>query len=687
MCARVVPGYENDPGPMPPLSPAAGFEQVTRGISIPMATVITGRTKETINRGGESIGPQEVDAVLMDHPAVAQAVSFAVPHARLGEDIAAAVVLRPLSTATASEIRQFAAGRLAAFKVPQRVFVVGSLCLSPTGKPQRAGMAARLGLDGFEPPPTPRPADDRGPSTAVEEILLGLWSHVLALPQVRVDDNFFALGGDSILAAQLLSRTYEAFHVEVPFSTFFEMPTVTGMARTLATIGCAAQRASLRPVPRNDGLPLSYAQQRLWFLDQLGLSGHAYHLLEVVQLRGPLRTETLTQSLRDIIERHDILRTRFVSLDGNPRQVIDPPGGVLLPVVDLQGVAAGELHERMSALALGEARRPFDLSRGPLIRATLLRLADKDHVLLLTMHHIVSDGWSYAVFWRELAALYEARLAGTLAPLDPLAIQYADFAYWERRWLDDDALAIHLAYWKRALAGISRLELLTDRPRPPVRSFQGARQPVEVPPRLTQTLKALSQRAGVTLFMTLLATFQTLLHRYTAQVDIAVGTLIANRTRAEIEGLIGFFVNTLVLRTDFSGDPGFLELLGRVRDVALGAYSHQHVPFDKLVEEMQPHRDLSHHPLFDVLFVFQNAPRAPLALTGLTLSAVELDSQTAKFDLTLELAETPAGVVGWFEYSTDLFDAPTIKRMTGHLLVLLEGIAANPAEAVSGCRC
>jgi amino acid adenylation domain-containing protein len=648
---------------------------------------VTGRLKEIINRGGEKIAPWEVEDVLMAHPAVAQAVAFAVPHVRLGEDIAAAVVLRQSATATADELRTFAVTHLAAFKVPSWVMLVDDIPTGPTGKPQRNGLAAQLGLM----TPARTHADMRvaftAPRTPLEEVLVGFWTQVLEVEGVGVHDNFFQLGGDSILVTQLISRVCEATHVELSFPGFFAAPTVAGMARSVEMASRAALDLSappLQPVARDRALPLSYAQQRLWFIEQLGISAHAYHLLHVIGLSGPLQATALAQSLQEIIRRHAILRSTFVAIDGQPRQIIGPPTPLPLPIVEQRGVPAGEREAHVRRLALEEVQRPFDLARGPLVRAKLIRLDAEEHVLILTMHHIVSDGWSQGVFWGELAALYEAFAAGQPTPLPEPAFQYADFAHWQRLWLQGEVLDRQLTYWKRQLAGVSTLQLPTDRPRPAVQTFRGARHGLTLSATLTQAIKELSRRQGVTLFMTLLAAFQTLLQRYTGQDDIVVGSLIANRNRAEIEDLIGFFVNTLVLRTDLSGDPSFQELLERVREVALGAYSYQDLPFEKLVEALQPQRNLSHNPLFQVLFIFQNTPRQVSELMGLTLRALEVVPETAKFDLTLELAETPQGLRGWFEYSADVFDAATIARMAGHLRTLLEGVVANPTQRLSG---
>jgi amino acid adenylation domain-containing protein len=685
--STVIQGYDDDPIADRDAFTRDWFRTGDQGLlDADGYLFVTGRLKEIINRGGEKIAPWEVEEVLMAHPAVAQAVAFAVPHIRLGEDVAVAVVLRQPPTATADDLRSFAVTRLAAFKVPSQVLIVNDIPTGPAGKPQRHELAEQLGLlTSARVYPETHPGFT-APRTPLEEVLAGLWAQVLEVDSIGVHDNFFQLGGDSILATQLISRVSEATHGECSFPSFFATPTVAGMAKSVETARRAVLGLSappLQPVPRDSLLPLSYAQQRLWFIEQLGISAHAYHLLKVIALRGPLQVTALARSLQEIIRRHEILRTTFVSVDGQPRQIIGPVTPLPLPIVEQRGVPEAEREALVHRLAREEVQCAFDLAQGPLVRAKLIRLDAEEHVLILTMHHIVADGWSQSVFWGELAALYESFAAGRSTPLLEPALQYADFAHWQRRWLQGEVLDTQLTYWKRQLTGVSTLQLPTDRSRPMVQTFRGARHMLMLSSTLTRALKALSRRQGVTLFMTLLAAFQTLLHRYGGQDDIVVGSLIANRNRAEIEALIGFFVNTLVLRTDLSGDPGFQELLARVREVALGAYSYQDLPFEKLVEALQPPRDLSHNPLFQVLFIFQNTPRQAWELMGLTLRPLEVDPETAKADLALELAETSRGLSGWFEYSVDVFEAATIARMVGHLQTLLEGIVANPTQRLS----
>jgi amino acid adenylation domain-containing protein len=636
---------------------------------------------------GNGSHPQEVDSVLMEHPAVAQAVTFAVPHARLGEDIAAAVVLHPNAAATDSDIRQFAAARLAAFKVPQQVLIVDDIPKNPIGKLRRLGLAEKLGLTAPDRVRPAMSADAATPRTPVEEVLAGLWARVLGIDGVGIHDNFSALGGDSILATQLISRVREVMHVEVSFRSFFETPTVAGMASSIETASQTTpglQGPPLQAAPREGPLPLSYAQQRLWFLEQLEPNGAVYNLPLAWRFTGDLNVLALEQSLGEMVRRHEILRTTFASVDGQPVQVIASDLTLPLPVVDLQALPASEREAAVQRLAIEEAQQPFDLAIGPLVRAILLRMSDEDHVLLVTLHHIIFDGWSVEVFWRELTTVYTAICTGQPLSLPALPLQYADIAIWQRQWLQGEALEAQLAYWKQHLGdGLPVLELPTDRPRPPVQTFQGARQALMLPASLTAALKALSQQEGATLFMTLVAAFQALLFRYTGQTDVVVGTPVAGRIRVETEGLLGFFVNTVVLRTDLSGNPRFCELLRRVRAVTLGAYDHQDLPFEQLVDALQPVRDLSRHPLVQVMVALQPPPPPATELPGLTVCPVEVDCGTAKFELTLSLQDTEQGLSATVEYNTDLFDHTTITWMLGHFHTLLEGIITDPEQRLA----
>lgn len=441
---------------------------------------------------------------------------------------------------------------------------------------------------------------------------------------------------------------------------------------------------SIQPVSRSENLPLSFAQQRLWFLKQLEPANPLYNIPGAVRLRGVLNVAALEQSFNEIVRRHEALRTTFKTVEGQPVQVIAPALKLTLPLLDWRSHDLSVRETEVLRLAKAEAQHPFDLTQGPLLRMTLVQLEDAEYVLLLTMHHIISDAWSMSILVQELTALYDAFIAGQPSPLPDLPIQYADFAAWQRQWLQGSVLETQLSYWRTQLSGdLPVLQLPTDRPRPRVQTFRGGRREFALTTDLATALNALSQQSGVTLFMTLLAAFKTLLYRYTFQEDILVGSPIANRNHREIEGLIGFFVNTLVLRTNLSGNPSFRELLGRLRPAIWDAYDHQDLPFEKLVEELQPERDLSYSPLFQVKFMLENAPPVELKLSGLTLNFIQSEISTAKLDLSLDMYETPAGLMGVFEYNTDLFEATTIDRMVGHFQTLLTGIIHNPEQRLS----
>lgn len=431
-------------------------------------------------------------------------------------------------------------------------------------------------------------------------------------------------------------------------------------------------------------VPVSFAQQRLWFLDQLDPGSASYNISRAVRLKGQLNLQALQEALNSIVARHESLRTNFTSIDDEPVQIIAPTREIEIQLLDLSGMPQGDRESEARRLASEAARRPFNLAQDHLLRAALYTLDDQDQVLLLVLHHIVSDGWSMGVLFRELETLYEAFSNSRPSPLPHLPIQYGDFARWQRDWLHGEVLEEQVNFWKQQLAGAPAvLELSTDKPRPVVQTFNGAYHVSMVGKELTESLNELSRREGVTLFMTLLAAFQTMLHRYTDQQDIVVGTPIANRTRTEIEDLIGLFVNTLVVRTDLSGNPSFLDLLGRVRDVALNAFAHQDLPFEKLVEELQPKRSLGHMPLLQTLFALQNAPKSAWKLDRLDLTEFPFTKTTSKLDLSLYVGERPEGLILTFEYSTDLFDAVTIERMAANFQTLLEGIVVNPEQRIS----
>jgi amino acid adenylation domain-containing protein len=434
---------------------------------------------------------------------------------------------------------------------------------------------------------------------------------------------------------------------------------------------------------KRDTAPLSFGQQRLYFLDQLEPGNTAYNVPRAIRIYGSLDVAALEKVLEELLRRHESLRARFREHDGRIIAEIAPTCPFSLSIVEIGAVACREREAEALRLAEQEAERPFDLARGPLLRATLLRLDPQDHVLLLTMHHIASDAWSAGVLFHELNALYEVFSAGISSSLPDLPIQYGDFAQWQSDWLEGEVLEQQLSYWREQLADLPVLELPTDRPRPALQSRRGALQSVRFSRELTEALRELSRREGVTLFMTLLAAYQTLLSRYCGQDEIVVGTPILNRSRPDIEGVIGFFVNTVVLRTDLSGNPTFRELLGRVREVALGAYAHPDLPFEKLVEELRPERNLGQNPLFQTMLALNYTPSRPLALGGLRVEHFEIRRRTSMFDLSISFDEEPQGLSCFVEYSTDLFDPSTVTRLGGHLRTLLGSVVTDPDQRVA----
>ena len=681
---NVTPGYLNNPEANEMAFKDGWFRTGDQGrLDEEGYLFLTGRIKEIINRGGEKISPREIDEVLLDHPAVAQAVTFARPHHQLGEDVAAAVVLRSGVRADERQLQAFAATRLADFKVPGRILIVDEIPTGPTGKAQRIGLAGRLGLAEERP----EAAAYEALRTPLEQTIAAIWSEVLDCAQTGRNGNFVQMGGDSMLAAQLISRIRDRLGVELPLRCVFDdggtVAEIAAMVDMLGTGDPGAQAPKLRRRERLGDAPLAFGQQGLWYLWQLEPAGALYNRASSVRLRGPLQVKPLLRALSEVVRRHEALRTAFPLVAGQPVQRVLSAAPVLAPVLDLSEVPSAEREKEAMRLAGDYARQPFDLARGPLFRVHLLCLSDARHILLVTVHHIVFDGWSMEVLIRELTTLYEAFSQGRPSPLPDLPVQYSDFAVWQREWVESPAMQEGLEYWRRQLAGASRfLPLPADRRRPPTPSLDGARDPLTIPKRLVNALREFARGENATPFMVLLAAFQALLHRYTGKEDITVGTPIAGRSQVKLESLIGLLMNTLPLRTDFSGNPSFRELVRRARTTALGAYAHQHVPFDRLVQDLNPARDSRYSPVFQVMFVLQNAPQPMHEAAGLSLEVTDLDIGTARFDLTLSLRETPAGLEGWFEYNTGLFDGATIERMRGHFLTLLESAIANPEQPV-----
>ncbi len=648
-----------------------------------------GRGDNQVKIHGFRIELEEIEAALVQHRGVIDVLVAAhevsadetpsSPH--IEKQLVAYVVAELEPGPTTTELRNFLKERLPEHMIPAVFVTLDALPLMPNGKVDRRALRA---------PDRTRPDLDKpfaAPRNPTEAKLVEIWSELLEIDRVGVHDNFFDLGGHSLLATQLVSRMRESFQVEISLRRLFEAPSVAGLAQAVEAAKMAGQNAlapPILPIPRDGDLELSFAQQRLWFFDQLEPGSSAYNIPAAVRLKGPLNLAALERSLNEIIERHESLRTTFKEVDGRPTQVIVPTLTIALPVVDLRNLAADEREAEVRRLVTVEAQRPFDLNRGPLLRGTLLRLTDMEQVGLLTMHHIVSDGWSTGILVREIAALYVAFCTGASSPLPALPIQYADFAHWQRQWMQGEVVASQIAYWKERLAGApGTIDLPIDHARPAVQTFRGAHQTLVLSNRLRDGFEELGRRDGTTQFMTYLAAFKVLLSRYTGQVDLVVGTPIANRTRIETEGLIGFFVNALVLRTDLSGDPSFREFLGRVRETCLGAYGHQDLPFERLVEELHVIRDLSRNPLFQAMFVLHNVQPRPADLSGFELSPVECDGETAHFDLTLQIADAGQGLTATLIYNTDLFEADTVARMLGSFQMLLEALIAEPERRLS----
>jgi amino acid adenylation domain-containing protein len=641
-----------------------------------------GRRDFQVKVRGFRIEPGEVESALVAHPRVREAVVVALAEGVRDHRLVAYYVADAAGGASAGELRAFLRARLPEHMVPAAFVALGSLPLTPNGKVDRRAL----------PAPEELPSGGSGeagaaaaPRSPLEEVVAGIFEEVLGLDRpIGIHDNFFHLGGHSLLATRLLSRLRQALGVELPVQAVFESPTVAGLAGAVAAAGgrgAGAAPPPLAPLPRQGGpLPLSYAQQRLWFMQRLAPESATYNIPSGFRLRGPLDRAALAAALAEILRRHEVLRTRIVEARGEPGQEVCPPApppAPALPLADLGGLPAERREAELARLWRREGGRTFDLARGPMLRATLVRLARGEHVLLLTLHHVASDGWSAGVLHRELSALYAAALARRPSPLARPALQYADYAAWQRAW-PEEILAGQLAYWRDRLAGTAALELPADRARPPVQSFRGKSQPLDLPPGLAVALRQLARGRRATLFMTLLTAWQALLHRLSGQDGFAVGTPVANRTRPELEALVGLFTNTLVLRAEGGGDPSFAELLERVRGRALEAYDHADVPFERLVDELNPARDRSRQPLVQTMLALDSAPAAPLALEGLAVAELPWSGAVSRFDVSLGLAERSGRLAGQLEYSTDLFDAASAARLVGHLVHLLAAVAVAP---------
>ncbi|HEY1016837.1 MAG TPA: amino acid adenylation domain-containing protein [Herpetosiphonaceae bacterium] len=645
------------------------------------AVEFLGRGDQQIKIRGFRIEPGEIEAVLRTHPAVRDCL-VAVRNAP-DKRLYAYLILDPAAPDASIELRQLVQERLPDYMRPAGFIALERFPLTPNGKVDRRAL------------PDPQVAEQReerafaAPRTDDEAMLAEIWAAVLGHERVGRDDDFFSLGGHSLSSIQVIARIRDLFQVDMPFKTLFETPTIAGLAAEIVSLRRDAHQLRLPPLApsglsREQPLPLSFGQQRLWFIDQLTGSA-SYTMALIQQFDGDLDALALRRSLNALVERHEILRARFTLHDGQPAQLIAPTLALALPIDDLTRLGAAERQAELDRLAADDTQQPFDLATGPLLRARLVRLQPRAHVLILAMHHIISDGWSLGVLMGELAALYAGFAAdggheAAPAALPPLAIQYADYAVWQRRWLQGDALERQLAYWRAALDGMpTALDLPTSRPRPPVQSLRGAQHAMRLPDAMLGQLQAFSQQEGVTLFMTMLAAFKLLLARYTAQHDIVVGTPVAGRTHPALEPLIGFFANTLVLRTKLDPHATVRETLEQICETTVGALAHQDVPFEQVVDLLQPERDTSRNPLFQVALLFNQAGTSP-TLPGLRASTLRPERTSAKVDLTVEITQSADGLGVTLEYATDLFDEAAIARLAGHYRELLAAMIADPAR-------
>jgi acyl carrier protein len=640
-----------------------------------------GRLDNQIKIRGFRIELGEIEAALSEHAGVREAVVEAREAGPGNRILVAYIVAQPGQSAGAAELRRFLKESLPEHMIPSAFVEMERMPLSANGKLDRRALPA---------PRAVRPELEEAfvaPRNKIEETINAIWIEVLKIDRIGVNDSFFDLGGHSLLATQVASRLRKAFEIEIPLRSLFENPTIAELGETVDTLISNGQRGELQsitPAPKDKPLQLSFAQERLWFLNSLQPGSPFYNTPTAVRLFGRIDIQALERSLAEVTRRHEVLRTTFPTVDGRPTLLISPPQPVSMAVIDINDLPALEREARAKQLINEEVGRPFDLESGPLMRAKLLRFSEQDHVLIFTTHHIVSDAWSMDVLVREAVTLYEAFSNNRPSPLEELPIQYTDYTAWQREWMRGEVLDAHLDYWKKQLSGAPlRLRLPLDRPRSAAHTHRGNRLTLPLSPSLLGPLKELTSRSGTTLFMGLLAAFQTLLYRYTGQDDIVVGTAIAGRGRAEIESLIGFFINMLVMRTSLSGTPRFVDLLERVKETALGAYAHQELPFEKLVEVLQPQRDPGVSPLFQVAFGLQNTPTSYIELPGLEVRSVNFEEETVRYDLTLWIWELEDGLTAGWTYSTDLFDESTIRRMHQHYDALLLNIVAHPEERVN----
>lgn len=672
--------------PDPQGSPARLLKTGDMGYVLPDGCLVhAGRKDFQVKIRGYRVNVSEIEMALLDYGFIKEAVVAGREDASGEMYLVAYVVPRQRPAPSISELRHFIAQKLPGYMIPARFIILEALPQTANGKIDRRSLPA--------PEPIAPELSNQfvAPRDAIEQQVAEVWANVLRLERVGVHDSFLELGGNSLLGMQMISRLRDIFQVQLVPQILFEAPTIADLSARITQLQAdptqalqtvdAAQGVSTTVIPRRQNqaaAPLSFSQQRLWVFEQLEQNSATYVVTKALRLKGVLDRTALQKTFEAIVARHEILRTNFLTVNGEPVQVVKPPRSVALPVIDLSHASKSEQATALQQILDAEDQRPFDLATDLMLRVALVCLTEQEHILVLVRHHLASDGWSLGIIWQEISALYAAYLSDRPAVLPELPVQFADFAAWERQWLSGEVLETQLNYWRQQLTGApALLQLPTDRPRPPIQTFNGQTESFQISQELSEQLQVLSRRSGATMYMTLLTAFVTLLARYSGQQDVVVGSMVANRNQREIEPLIGFFSNLLVLRTQLDGNPTFSELLKRVRQTALEAFTHKDVPFEQLTAALKPERSPSHTPWFQVLFMLQNFPMERPELPGLVVTPVVIE-ESAKYDLTLTLTETATGLVTSLAYNTDLFDSTTIHRLIGHFQTLLEAVVANP---------
>src|SRR5262245_6074410 len=689
--AGVMPGYDDDSNATQAAFIGDWFNTGDLGfLDEDGYLFLTGRSREIINRGGEKIAPREVDEVLLQHPAVLEAASFAVPHATLGEDVGSAVVLKPNRAATPEEIRQFVIGRVAEFKVPRQVLIVRQLPRGPTGKVRRIDLAREL----ERARRIGRPQNFVAPPTPLEGLLAEHWAQILQSGRVGIYDDFFNLGGDSLLVAHVVAHIYNSTHVEIDVSRFFEAPTIAQTAQHLETSIQAGQtrRQSIIPrVSRAGPAPTSIGQERLYKLQRALRGMPFFNVFCQLRLTSTVDAALLERSINEIVQRHELLRTTFVEVDGQCMQVVVPELRVDLTFADLHAVPRSRRKRIGHRLLQEEALYSFDLAKGPLVRIRLVRLSKREHLLLITMHGIIVDGWSLGIIVEELFTVYGALYAGAASPLAPLSIQYADFAHWQRRWESHPDITAQLAYWRKQLCDpLPAMRLGVVPERQTTGSFGTARREVVLPESLAKAAKRFSAREGGTLYMALVAALKTVFQRYLGQDDLRVATLVANRNRPDTRGLVGPLANTVILRTNLRGNPSLREVMRRVRTTALAALAHQDLPFEELVDILERERPDRRVALAPVMIALHNATLRPKMNSEYGLAYEEANPNVlgplvapTTFDLCLMLRETRHGVGGVCVYKPDLLEAMTVECLLQDFQEVLQQMVTQPEQLIS----